>query len=84
MNPFEIIGGVLLLLSGVFIIAVVMLQESKQANGGMNAITGAATDNYFGKNAGKTKDAMLAKVTKVLAVAIFVLTIVMNLLVRYL
>lgn len=82
MNPFEIIGGILLLLSGLLIILVVMLQESKQANG-MNAITGSSAENYVGRNGAKTKDAFLAKLTKILAIAVFVLAIVLNLVVRF-
>ncbi len=83
MNPFEVIGGVLLLISGILIILVVMLQESKQANG-MNAVTGGSSENYIGRNGGKTKDAFLAKLTRILAIVVFILAIAMNLLVRYL
>ncbi len=81
MNPFEIIGGVILLIASIIIIAVVMLQESKQANG-MNAVTGS-TDTYIGRNGNRTKDAFYAKLTKILAIAFFVLAIVLNLVVRF-
>lgn len=85
MNPFEIIGGVLLILAGVFIIIFVMMQESKQPDG-MGAITGnSSSENYISRNTGvRTKEAMLARLTKILAGGIFVITFVLNLLVRYL
>lgn len=85
MNPLEIVGGILLLLAGVFIIFFVMMQESKQPDG-MGAITGnSSSDNYISRNTGvRTKEAFLARVTKILAGCIFVLAFILNLLVRYL
>lgn len=81
MNPFEIIGGVILLIASIIIIAVVMLQESKQANG-MNAVTGSS-DTYISRNGNRTKDAFYAKMTKILAITFFVLAIILNLVVRF-
>lgn len=82
MNPFEIAGGIVLLLVSLIIIVMIMLQESKQA-GGMNAVTGGASETFVGKNGGRTKDAFLAKLTKVLAITFFVVSIAVNLIVVY-
>jgi preprotein translocase subunit SecG len=78
MNALEIVGGILLIIASIFIICVIMLQEGKQA--GMGALTGeASTDNFIGRNGGRTKDAFYSKLTKITAVVFFVVTLAMNL-----
>ena len=69
---FWVLGGVLLALS-VFLIIVVLLQESKSA-GLSGAISGGA-DTFFGKNKGRTIEAKLEKMTKYVAILFFVLAI---------
>lgn len=81
MNVLQIIGGVLLMLSSILLIIVVVLQESKQP--GLAAMTGAQSDSYLSKNRGKTLESKLIFVTKVLSITFFVLTIAMNLIIRY-
>ena len=51
------------------------MQEGKSA--GLGTIAGAA-DTYWGKNKGRSIEGKLETVTKVLAVAFFVLAIVIN------
>lgn len=77
MTALEIIFAILLILSCVFIITVVLLQESKQ--GMSNVISGGSSDNYFQKNSGRTKEAKLSRATKVAAVVVFVIAIAVNL-----
>lgn len=67
-----VLGGVLIVLS-IFLIIVVLLQESKSA-GLSGAISGGA-DTFFGKNKGRTIEAKLEKMTKYVAVLFFVLAI---------
>ena len=81
MTVIEIIFAILLILSCVFIIAVVLMQESKQ--GMSNVISGGSADNYFQKNSGRTKEAKLAKATKIAAVIVFVVAIAVNLISVY-
>ena len=76
MNAFEIVGGILLILSGILIIALVMSQQGRQM--GMNAINGSSSESYFGKNRGRTLDAILERWTKVAAIVFFILTVVVN------
>lgn len=76
MGVIDIVGGVLLIITSIFIIAVVSMQESK--SDGLSAMTGA-TDSYLGKNSGRTLDAMLKRITKVAAIVFIVLTIIVNL-----
>ena len=78
MNILELIGGIVLLVVGVVIVVVILLQESKDKNS-MGAITGGSSDSYYGKNKPQTREAALAKITKILAVAFFALLIFINL-----
>ena len=81
MTVIEIIFAILLILSCVFIIAVVLMQESKQ--GMSNVISGGSSDNYFQKNSGRTKEAKLSRATKIAAIIVFVVTIAVNLISVY-
>ncbi len=81
MSVIEIIFAILLILSCVFIIAVVLMQESKQ--GMSNVISGGNSDNYFQKNSGRTKEAKLSRATKIAAVIVFVVAIAVNLISVY-
>ncbi|MBQ3841554.1 MAG: preprotein translocase subunit SecG [Ruminiclostridium sp.] len=81
MTVIEIIFAILLILSCVFIVAVVLMQESKQ--GMSNVISGGSSDNYFQKNSGRTKEAKLARATKLAAVVLFVVAIAVNLITVY-
>ena len=73
MNIFEIIGGILLILTAIVIIVVVALQESK---GSIAALGGVSNDSYFGKNQGRTMEAKLKRLTKIFGGAFFVLSVV--------
>ena len=75
-----IIGGVLIV-AALVIILVVLLQEGRQANVGV--ISGAA-DTFLDKGAAKTLDMKLAKWTKVIAVAFFVLVLAGMLVTKFL
>jgi preprotein translocase subunit SecG len=55
---------------------IVLMQEGKSA--GLGSIAGIS-DTYWGKNKGRSVEGTLVKVTKFLAVAFIVLTIVLNL-----
>ncbi len=81
MSVLEIIFAILLILACVFIIAVVLMQESKQ--GMSNVISGGSSDNYFQKNSGRTKEAKLSRATKIAAVFVFVIAIAVNLITVY-
>lgn len=69
MSAFEYIVGVVLILLSLVIILVVLLQEGRQAN--LGTIAGAA-DTFLDKGQAKTWDMRLAKWTKVIAIAFFV------------
>ena len=60
----------------VVITVVILLQEGKQV-GLTGAISGAA-ESYWGKNKGRSMEGKLEKITKVMIVLFFVLSIVLN------
>ncbi len=73
MEIYEIALAAGLILLSIFLVVVVLLQESKSA-GLSGAIAGGA-DTFFGKNKGRTMEAKLAKITKLVAALFFVLTL---------
>lgn len=66
--------GAILIISSLIIIVTVMLQQSKQ-QGLSGAIAGGA-DTFFDKNKGRTIEAKLGKITKVIAGVFFVVSLV--------
>ena len=72
MTIWEYIIGALIIVCALIVIAVVLLQEGRQAN--LGAISGAA-ENFMDKGRARTLDAFLSKWTKVLAIVFFVLVL---------
>ena len=60
----------------IAIVVVVLMQEGK--SGGLGALSGS-TDTYWGKNKGRSMEGNLEKFTKIAAILIFVLALVLNL-----
>ncbi|MBQ3133017.1 MAG: preprotein translocase subunit SecG [Clostridia bacterium] len=81
MTAWEIIIGILLIILSILIIAVVLLQQGRQAN--LGAISGAA-DSFMEKGKARTVDALLAKWTKVLVVVFMVVVLAGMLVTQYL
>ena len=72
MGVLDIIISVVLILASLLIIAIILLQQGRQAN--IGAINGAM-DSFMDKSKARTWDQRLAKFTKVLAIAFFVLVL---------
>ena len=66
------IGGVMIL-GSLAIIAIVLLQQGRQAN--LGAISGAA-DSFLDKGRARTIDAKLTRLTKWIAIGFFALALV--------
>ena len=79
MTPVSYVLGAILIVVSILLIIFVLLQESKQ-QGLSGAIAGGA-DTFFGKNKGRTMEAKLEKLTKILTVVFIVLTLVTTLVV---
>ncbi|MBQ6874588.1 MAG: preprotein translocase subunit SecG [Clostridia bacterium] len=82
MSAIQIVIGIALIVVSVFIVILVMLQESKAELSGTIA-GGSASDSFFGKNRGRTKDAQLRKLTIILGSVFGVLTLVSSLLLLF-
>ena len=76
MGIFEIISAIVLIIACVFIVIVVLMQDTKTQMS--QTISGNTGDNYFGKNSGRTKEAQLNKAMIAAAIIFFVLAMVVN------
>jgi len=76
MAVLRIIIQIIFILVSIALAAIVLMQEGKSA--GLGAVSGAA-ETYWGKNKGRSMEGKLVKITKYLAVAFILLTVVLNL-----
>ena len=78
MSIWEIIGGIMLIISGILLVFVVLSQEGKE-NGLSGSIQGGSAESYLNTTGGnRTKDARLKSLTKILAITFFLLTLFAN------
>ncbi len=82
MSALEIILGVLLILTSIATIAIVLMQKSRE--GGLSGAIAGGSDTFFGKNKSRTKEAILAKFTRYIAIVFFVLSFAATLLLLFL
>ena len=82
MAWYEIVLGIVLIVTSIALVAVVLFQEGRQA-GLSGAIAGGA-ETFLGKNKSKTIEQKLVNITKVLAGIFFVLSLGANLLFLFL
>ena len=75
MEVLKIVLTVVYIIVSLALVILVLMQEGKSA--GLGSISGAA-DTYWGKNKGRSMDGMLVKITKWLAVAFILLSVVLN------
>ena len=81
-GTIQIIGGILMLVCSVLIIAITMMQEHKQQDMG-SALSGQS-DNFYGKgDVTSSKEQALARLTKLLAIVFFVVTIAVNVIPKF-
>ena len=73
MNTLTTVIGILLIVMAVFLVIAVLMQSSKDHRLGSSIAGGAET--FFGKQKGKSIDALLSKPTTVIAI-IFVLLVI--------
>ncbi len=76
MGVLEIIIGVLVLLVSIVVIGVVLLQQGHRA--GINGAISGAADTFLSKTKARTADAKLARMTKFIAIAFFVVVLAAN------
>ena len=78
MSVLEIVGGAVLLLICLLTIIICLAQEQKSQDSMTAALTGASADSFYGKNEGRTKEAILAKITRVMAIILFAAVLAVN------
>ena len=78
MSTLEIIGGAGLLASCLAIIVICLMQDQKSQESMTAALTGASTDSFYGKNEGRTKEAILNKITRTLGIVLFIVVLAIN------
>ncbi len=78
MQTLQLIVQILHIIITVILIAVVLLQSGKQA--GLSGSIAGGSETFFGKNKGRTIDAILSKWTSVVAVLFLVTSIALFLL----
>lgn len=83
MTAWEYILGAVLVLISLVLIVIVLMQQSK-AEGLSGAISGGSSDTFFGKHKGRTMEAKLEKLTKVLCSVFIILTLATTLLIGFL
>lgn len=77
MNALVLVFTIIQLISGIFLIAVVLLQSGKSS--GLSGAVAGGAETFFSKGKSKTLDATLAKMTKWVALVFVILTLVLNL-----
>ena len=75
METLKVVLTVVYIIVSIALVILVLMQEGKSA--GLGSISGAA-ETYWGKNKGRSMDGMLVKITKWLAVAFILLSVVLN------
>ncbi len=78
MSAWIIILTIIQLLSALAVVAVVLFQSGKSA--GLSGAIGGVADTFLAKNKAKDVDAKLARMTKWIAIAFVVLTLLLNIL----
>lgn len=74
MSVAEIVLGIILLVTAVFLIVAVLMQSGKAHN--LSGTIAGGAETFFGKTKGKTIDKMLSKITTIVSVCFVILVIV--------
>ena len=75
MNAGQIIVTILHIIFSISMVVVVLLQSAKSA--GLSGSIAGGAETFFGKNKGRTLDALLIKYTSVVAVAFLITSVIL-------
>ena len=78
MELLEIIGGAVLLVACLSIIILCLMQENKSGDSMTNALTGASSDSFYGRNESRSREAVLGRITRTAGIILFVVTLAVN------
>ncbi len=73
MTAYEIIFGIVLIVLSIAITALVLLQEGNSQ--GLSGTIAGGAETFFGKNKGRTMEAKLVKLTKIVGIGFFVIAL---------
>ena len=76
MSPITVILSIIYVLLAIVLVAVVTLQSGK--SNGLSGALGGSSETFLAKNKAKSLDARLTKMTKWIAIAFIVLTLVIS------
>lgn len=80
MSALEIIISIIHVLISLSLVVIVLLQSGKSA--GLSGSIAGGAETFFGKNKGRTLDALLSKYTSVAAIAFLVTSILLFLVLK--
>ena len=75
MSVLRWILTIVLIIDAIALTIIVLMQEGRSQ--GLGAIAGAA-ETYWGKNKGRSMEGMLEKITLVLVILFFVISLLLN------
>ena len=78
MELLEIIGGSVLLIACIAIVVLCLMQENKSGDSMTNALTGASSDSFYGRNESRSREAVLGRMTRTAGIILFVITLAVN------
>jgi len=80
LSALEIIISIIHVLISLSLVVIVLLQSGKSA--GLSGSIAGGAETFFGKNKGRTLDALLSKYTSVAAIAFLVTSILLFLVLK--
>lgn len=83
MELYEIICGAAVLLISLLIVILCLMQDQKSQDSMTSALGGGFNESFYGQNEGNTREAALAKLTKILGIIGFIIIFCMNIVVPY-
>ncbi len=78
MSTLEMVGGIILLIVCALTIILCLSQEQKSQDSMSAALTGASADSFYGKNEGRTREAILNKITRTFGIIMFIVVLAIN------
>jgi preprotein translocase subunit SecG len=78
MELLEIIGGAVLLIACIAIVVLCLMQENKSGDSMTNALTGASSDSFYGRNESRSREAVLGRMTRTAGIILFIITLAVN------
>ncbi len=76
MDILQIVLTIIYVIDCIALTVVVLMQEGK--NAGLGALSGSTSDTYWGQNKKRSVEGTLVRVTRILIVLFFVLSIVLS------